>query len=328
MLWILLACSHDPVDSGPTFTYPRDDELRVTDGQFLGTHNSTHIQPEDPLSVEWEYTHAPLDVQFGEQGVRQIELDIHYTAEGGGFEVYHIPNVDAETTCLALSDCLTTIRDWSDDHPGHFPILVMVEPKDDVDSQKLKGRFDLLDEAILEVFPAQHLIRPDDLQGGYATLGEAVRTEGWPTLGDARGKVIFALLDSGEYRDEYSADQTSLVGRVLFTEADTVDDALAAVMKPDDPIADATTIAEAAAAGLLIRTRADSGGGEVDETDSAQLQAALASGANFLSTDYPAPVEGVDYVAEIPDGTPGRCNPVTAPADCVATEIEDPEQLY
>ena len=56
-----------------------------------------------------------------------------------------------------------------------------------------------------------------------------------------------------------------------------------------------------------------------------QAASALASGAQLVSTDYPAPVKGVNYVVEIPGGTPARCNPVTAPKECMSEWIEDPK---
>jgi hypothetical protein len=56
--------------------------------------------------------------------------------------------------------------------------------------------------------------------------------------------------------------------------------------------------------------------------------AALASGAHFVSTDYEEPNPAFSsYVVTIPGGTPARCNPVTAPADCSPTDVEDPERL-
>jgi hypothetical protein len=53
--------------------------------------------------------------------------------------------------------------------------------------------------------------------------------------------------------------------------------------------------------------------------------AALASGAQFVSTDYPVPNPdfGTGYFVEIPDGAPARCNPVNAPAGCRNGALED-----
>ena len=67
---------------------------------------------------------------------------------------------------------------------------------------------------------------------------------------------------------------------------------------------------------------ADSGGEEADNNDTTRLEAALAVGAHSISTDYPGQVEGIDYWVEIPNGTPSRCNPISAPAWCSSEDIE------
>ena len=76
--------------------------------------------------------------------------------------------------------------------------------------------------------------------------------------------------------------------------------------------------------GFIVRTRADSDSTEALAGDTTRRDAALASGAQIVSTDYPAKVEGVEYVMEIPEGKPSRCNPVTAPPECTTEAVEDP----
>jgi hypothetical protein len=63
--------------------------------------------------------------------------------------------------------------------------------------------------------------------------------------------------------------------------------------------------------------------------DVTQRDAALASGAQFVSTDYPVPDAdfGTGYLVEIPGGMPARCNPISAPADCTPLDIENPAAL-
>jgi hypothetical protein len=305
--------------------YPRDDTLRLHHAQALGTHNSYHVEPEGNVIPDWEYTHAPLDVQLGEQGVRQFELDLHLNPDSGALEVFHVPYVDAETTCLSFADCLCTLRQWSDRSPAHLPILVALEPKDDLDEVPLSGNLDLIDETIRSVWPEDRLFTPDDLQGGAASLEDALADDGWPTLGEVRGQAIFYLLDSGTHRDEYTDGQTSLAGRALFANVG-VGHPLSAITQVDDPF-DAGSIQAALDANMLVRTRSDAGGDEVEANDTTRLEAAVASGAHFISTDYPAPVEGVEYVAAIPGGQPAGCNPVTAPADCEPADIEDPSLI-
>ncbi len=307
------------------FDYPLDDILRYNHAQALGTHNSYHVAHDPPLVVEWGYTHAPLDVQLGELGVRQFELDARYEPETGRFEVYHVPIVDEETTCLAFVDCLQTIADWSAAHPAHLPVFVLVEPKDEGAPEPFVDHIDDFEAELRSVFPDDAHLTPDALQGDADTLRDAVLDAGgWPVLGQLRGTVIFGLLDGGEARTAYTRDGTSLAGRTMFADMDDPGHPLASFFLYDDPVSGADQIATAVDQGFLVRTRADAGSEEPLAGDDSRLQAALSSGAHFLSTDYPAPVEGVDYVAAIPDGSPARCNPRTAPAECTSADLEEP----
>jgi hypothetical protein len=96
----------------------------------------------------------------------------------------------------------------------------------------------------------------------------------------------------------------------------------AAIFSLTDPIGSGAEISRLVSEGYIVRSRADSGGEEADNNDTARRDAALSVGAHIISTDYPAEVEGIDYWVEIPDGTPSRCNPVAAPTWCTSIEIE------
>ncbi|NRB12731.1 MAG: hypothetical protein HRU44_05855, partial [Candidatus Thalassarchaeum sp.] len=96
----------------------------------------------------------------------------------------------------------------------------------------------------------------------------------------------------------------------------------AAIFSLTDPIGSGEDIARLVSEGYIVRTRADSGGEEPDNNDTARFEAALAAGAHSISTDYPGPVEGMDYWIAIPNGTPSACNPITAPVWCTSEDIE------
>ena len=101
-----------------------------------------------------------------------------------------------------------------------------------------------------------------------------------------------------------------------------------AVTKLNDPIGDAAKIKAALAANMLIRTRADADTVQARADDTSMREAALSGGAQFVSTDYEVPDPRIGpYVVKIPDGTPARCNPVTAPKDCKSHDIENPAAL-
>ena len=117
--------------------------------------------------------------------------------------------------------------------------------------------FDELEDEILSVFDRERLITPDDVRGDHDTLPDAVETgEAWPTLEDARGKVLFSLVDTGPRRDLYVGDATSLEGKLLFTSSEEGRPD-AAFIRVDDPVVGGDDVRRLVEAGYLIRSRAD-----------------------------------------------------------------------
>jgi len=303
-------------DAAIEFDYPRDELLRLNHLQAKGTHNSYHLAPDPFELADWNYTHTPLGDQLGVHGIRQFELDININVFDDRFEVYHIVRIDEGTTCFLLTDCLRDMKRWSDRNPAHHPIVAMVEIKDGYDDSYAEHFFDLFESELLSIWPEDRLVTPDLVRGAYATLREALADRGWPTLGELRGRALFFFLDRGEYRDFYTHGETSLDGRLAFVTA-SMDKPYGAITSLDNPIAEAAEIDAAAEAGMLVRTRVDTLTDQGPEVDQTRLEAALASGAHFLSTD-------VEDLA-LPDGSPSRCNPITAPAECAPADLEDPQ---
>jgi hypothetical protein len=114
-----------------------------------------------------------------------------------------------------------------------------------------------------------------------------------------------------------------LEGRVLFTNS-RPGSADAAFVEQNDPLGAA--IPSLVEAGYIVRTRADADTLQARSGDTTDRDAALASGAQYVSTDYPVPdpAFGTGYFVEIPGGFPGRCNPVSAPAGCRSRALERP----
>ncbi|MDP3279014.1 MAG: Ca2+-dependent phosphoinositide-specific phospholipase C [Deltaproteobacteria bacterium] len=303
---------------------PTDATLRMNHLQAKATHNSYHLRPAVDLP-EWDYEHAPLRTQLMEQGVRSVELDIHYDSACRQFAVYHVASLDERTTCRTLFECLLALRDFSQANPGHHPIFVHIEPKDP--PLLMDGtRFTALEGEITAVFSRDWIITPDEVRGASATLREAISTRGWPSLETTRGRILFYLDDRAAPRETYSSGGQHLNGRLMFVDSAPTDP-VAAIAVLNDPIADAEAITRALAAGMIVRTRADSDPAMARSNGAPRLARALASGAQLVSTDFPAMTMGTDYVANIPEGTPSRCSPVTAPAMCTPGMIEDPARL-
>jgi len=218
------------------------------------------------------------------------------------------------------------MKDWSDRNPAHHPLWTLLEIKDGYDEETVDAYLATLEAEILAVWPQDRLIIPDDVQGDAASLAEALATDGWPTLGELRGRALFVLHEGGSFRNFYTYDGTSTAGRILFPDAGgDLELSFAAVHTVNDPIGSIEALQAVVDAGHLVRTRADSDSEVLLTGDTSQRDAAIASGAHFVSTDYPAPVQGVEYVVVIPDGTPSRCNTRVAPDECSPEALEDPQ---
>ncbi|MFS3136404.1 Ca2+-dependent phosphoinositide-specific phospholipase C [Gluconacetobacter sacchari] len=301
-----------------------------------------------------DYAHPPLSTQL-DQGVRQLELDIYADSQGGrfadphrpghpeekwplppaeaalmrqpGLKVMHIPDIDQHATCQPLKACLQEIRTWSHAHPDHVPVFVIleIEQSNDVPGTTPAelfnaGTFDTLDETIRSVFAPNDLLTPDDVRGRDPSLSAAVSARGWPTLARSRGKIVF-LLDQRDNGPLYLEGHPSLRGRVAFTNAapDAPDAAFTELN--DGPTDRITALVRRH---LLVRTRADVNTIEARDGRIARRDAMLASGAQIVSTDYPddEPARWSGYRVGFPAGGAARCNPVTAPAGCIAQGIE------
>jgi hypothetical protein len=337
--------------------------VRLNDIQVVGSHNSYHVEPAGPEKAlragsglidetTLEYSWAPLAWQLDREDVRQLELDLWSDPAGGlyaaprlralanlgpyagamrapGIKVLHIQDYDYRTTCLSFVACLRGIRGWSDAHPGHVPITVLLELKDlalppqipaAVPLPWTTGRMAAIDREIRSVFPRRRIIEPDDVRGGRRTLQAAVLRDGWPALDASRGKVLFLMDNAEPYRSRYLAGHPSLRGRVLFTNS-TPGRPDAAFVEENDPTgANFRRIRREVRRGYVVRTRADEDTREARADDTRRGDLALASGAQWVSTDYPAPGIaarfGTGYDVRLPNDRPARCNPVRAPRAC------------
>jgi hypothetical protein len=303
--------SGDPAD-------PLGDRLRLNQIQVRGTHNSYHLRPIGNPYIWWQYDMPPLAGQFDDDGIRAIELDVH--AANGAFEVHHIDGEDPRSTCPLFTDCLGQIVAWSAAHPSHLPIVIFLE---------LKSAWRLADILAMEslaraAVPAAMLFKPDDLTAGrYDTVLDAIRNEGWPTLGQMRGKILFSLMAYQPLPYYYTYEGQNLHGRAFFISATNPESPHAVILTLDSSLDQEQQIHDAVQQGFLVRTRADDYPGKTSDPD-ASFRAALRSGAHLVMTDYPtSSTFYVGYSSVIPGGAPARCNPVSAPADC-ASPAETP----
>lgn len=312
------------------------------------------------LADSIDYTHPVLPTQFSREGVRQIELDVFADPNGGryarpklrellehtttpipgmtkpGFKVLHASDSDFNSNCLTFIACLDAVKGWSDAHRTHLPIAILVEAKDDpvVDPLHMgfvqpppltTADFDALDKEIRSVFPPSDLITPDDVRGTHATLEEAVRAgNAWPTLAQSRGKVLF-LLDQSNQRTRYLNGHPSLRGRVIFTNA-SPGDPDAAFVEVNTPDGKALAqIQQLVREGYIVRTRSDADTVEARADNTKTRDDAIESGAQYVSTDYPAPDKAPfpgGFEVTLPGNRPWRCDPVNTGPACNSSVLD------
>jgi hypothetical protein len=272
-----------------------------------------------------------LSDQLELHGVRQFEWDLHWH-EDGHIEVFHLPLIDALTTCALFAECLEETGAWSQAHPDHLPLVIWMELKDDLDSEllgdfgSLEWHYQDVEDAILAVFEPKDVLSPDEVRGEHGTLPEALSVDGWPTLGALRGRVIFVFLEDGHHRDNYLEGAPALEGRLLFVDSDSPEDPFAAFFKINNALSDFETVQARVQAGFIVTSNVDDVDGSA-EGNGEKLAASLDSGAHFLSTNWPALPADNAYYGNIPGGQPARCNPLSAPQGCSPAALEnlDPE---
>ncbi len=179
-----------------------------------------------------------------------------------------------------------------------MPVIVHIETKD----QALRDRLplpgltvaapwdaaacDALDREIRAVVPLEQLFTPDELRGSHAALNAATLGGAWPELSAVRGKILFVM--EGATVETYAAGHESLKGRVCSlygrpSKAETV------FLIMNDAARQCSEISRRVREGYMVRTRADSGTTAARTGDAIRRDAALASGAHIVSTDYPQP---------------------------------------
>lgn len=288
----------------------------------------------------WGYTHPTLTKQLADWNVRQFELDVYADPDGGlfsepmaikmakmtgkalpefdpsgdlkkpGFKVLHVPDLDCWSNNKTLRSALTEMLTWSNAHPDHLPLMILMECKDEahppLPTRPLpftRARMLDLEKEILDVIPKKKILTPDDVRRDEATLPGAIKLHGWPELSTIRGKFIFALDNEGVVRGRYLEGNPALQERLLFVSAPDETNPAAGWFKCNDPVREFEKIQKLVNAGFLVRTRADEGA-----SNNAMRDRAFATGAQWISTDNFTDGKPPDSRVIFPNGQMARPN--------------------
>ena len=326
------------------------DDLRLNQTRMEGSHNSYRKFPSPAeeariksLALQYwpglEYGHPPLESQLA-LGLHQFEIDVAADPKGGlyagpyadgtpevkalmaapGAKVMHIPGLDTETNCLTFRKCLAIFARWSEAHPNHDPIVILVNSVDwppmpviwPNNALFTQADIDALNQDIADVIGPARVITPDEVRGDHATLREAVTAGAWPKVGALRGRFLFVLDGNGAHETFLRTGHPSLKGRLMFGWFD--EDAPEAAVFNLHPIKDADGIRRLVKEGFIVRVQADADVVEARAHDRRRMKAALASGAQWISTDFYAGVpdpDAIGYTADF-EGPMFRCNEITA----------------
>jgi hypothetical protein len=136
-----------------------------------------------------------------------------------------------------------------------------------------------------------------------------------------RGKFLFALDESGDKLAAYIGGRRSLEGRVMFVNAP--ENAPQAAYLTLNETTDIPRIAADVQRNFLVRTRADADTVEARQNTTVRRDKALASGAQYVSTDYMQPdTRFGPYQARMPPGVIAACNPQRRPERCAGLPVE------
>ncbi len=226
-----------------------------------------------------------------EQGVRNLEIDIETVDDEGdvSFIVTHDPILDNVSSAHNFAKGLEEIAMWSDNNPGHLPVYLLIEPKDDVPSINNMKNFSLeyaleFDKVLRQVL-GDRLLTPAQAMGEYESFEEMRKVDGWPALKQAAGKIIVLLHPCG-VTQEYIDTDISIKTQAMFPmlRFGDIDKAYASFILDNDPVSatenNKKTVEEN---NLMVRTRAD----DYPDFSDERYNSADNCGSHIITTDYP-----------------------------------------
>jgi hypothetical protein len=234
--------------------------------------------------------------------------------------MFHVQDIDFQSHYLVFAEALQALKKWSNAHPDHHPIFILVNAKDAFVPNTIRPlpftstALDSIDLEIRTHLGLEKLIIPDQIKGSFASLEQGVLNGNWPKLDQARGKFLFVLDESEEKIRSYLTQKPGLANAVFFVNLKEGNPE-AGFRIINDPIKNEAYIQELVQKGYMIRTRSDSGTEEARTEDYTQFEKAKSSGAQVISTDYylPSKLFKSTYKVSFEGNKFERANPVLNP---------------
>lgn len=211
-----------------------------------------------------------------------------------GLKLFHVQDIDFQSHYLVFAEALQALKTWSNEHPNHHPIFILVNAKDAAVPSTIRplpftaAALDSIDLEIITHLGMDKLITPDQIKGNHASLEQGVLQGNWPMLDQARGKFLFVLDESEEKINRYLTKKPGLANAVFFVNLKEGNPE-AGFRIINDPVKNEAYIQDLVQKGYMIRTRADSGTEEARSNDYSKFEKAKSSGAQVISTDYYLP---------------------------------------
>jgi hypothetical protein len=290
--------NYQAIDESQFLNFDRFDETtRLNEVHLLASHNSYKKKGSDlgkffvglgdsfAEANALKYGYHNLTEQF-ERGIRSMEFDVR--KRKSSFVLTHVPLVDNSSVAPDFALALEEINLYSSNNPTHFPIIILMEIKEDwmmldhalqdIGAQELNELNLLLEDKL-----GDRLYRPKNLMAPGLTVKETIMQDGWPTVTSLLGKVIFILHPNNMNEAYFSLDE-SMATQPMFigSYANDLDHENASFVVQND--VDVDLITSLVSSGYIIRTRMD----ESLHKDQERIEQAILSGAQLLTSDFTA----------------------------------------
>jgi len=276
-------------------SFDMNEPLRLNEIQMLASHNS-YKKTGVPLgrlmvglgdsfdeAKALKYGYKPLHEQL-RLGIRSFEFDVRLRKTA--FELTHVPLVDNSSVAPNFSKALDEMLLYTEYHPNHLPIIVLMEVKDDwmlLDHALQKiGVLELIKlNQLIEIKMKDHLYKPSDMMTPGLSLKETIQEAGWPYISDLLGKYIF-VLHPGGFTDTYYSIDPSLLTLPMFIGGyqEHQNESFASFIVHNT--LDVEKINHLVSEGLIVRTRIDS----QLVFNPSDFEKAILSGAQILTSDF------------------------------------------